>query len=1244
MATAVAAGKGVLFVAEKRAALDVVKRRLDEVGVGDVCLELHSNKANKRVVLAELERVFRLGRPAAAPIEELAAALQERRDRLNHHCRLLHSRLTPSGATPYEIIGRLVQFRHRGVKPPDFEVPAGREWTEAQLQGCVALVGDLSSRVEEMGTPDHHPWRGAGVESLLPNDVTRIAVKATTLVSRMSRLLPSLLGLRAILGREGEDHANSARALAAAALWVADAPTAIDGRALTSTTWENAREAIAELVANGKKLVSARASLQGRVAEAAWVADIAPIRLELVASGRSWLRFLRGSYRHAVRALRSLLIEPLPRPFDERLRIVDTLLAAQISRAHLEKERALGAEAFGSLYRGDGSNWDQLAAVETWERSREKRGVAPTFRTSLSGACERREELRSLANLIIQETNAIETELRDLFGLVKLDLGAAFEKTNLEEIEFGALCHCLDEWTAAPERAVEWIRYRIRSDEARRLRLDPLVERLYDGRLAPGAAVETLEMAYFELLFRDAVAEHPELAQFDGRQHQALVDEFRRLDLERIALARAEVALGHFRGMPNASQSLGQVAVLRHEFAKRRRHLPIRQLLRRAGLAAQALTPVFMMSPLSVAQFLEPGSVSFDLLLIDEASQVLPVDALGAIARCRQLVVVGDKKQLPPTHFFLKLAGEDQSIALAEDDLEAGDVESILELCEAQGAPQVLLRWHYRSQHQSLIAVSNHEFYQDRLFIIPSAHVEDPERGLRFRYLANGVFDRAASATNRVEAAAVAAAVMEHARTRHDLTLGVGTFSAQQRDAILDELEHRRRATPATEEFFVTDNAEPFFVKNLEAIQGDERDVIFISVGYGKDKSGFFSMNFGPLSSDGGERRLNVLITRARRRCEVFSSIRANEIDLERARGRGPAALKSFLQYAETRILGVGMPSGKDFGSPFEEAVAKELVRLGFEVEPQVGAAGFFIDLAVRDPGSPGRYLLGIECDGAGYHSARSARDRDRLRQQVLEDHGWSIHRIWSIDWFHRPEDELRKVVAAIESARMKRAGRAESPSPAVAEQTARADASMSILRETADDEDSGVLVEPYREAAFSVARGDEPHKVSPVKMADIVSRIVEIEGPIHEEEIARRVTTLWGLQRTGNRIGGAVRQGLKIAARRGSVIADGDFYRTDSNSTPMLRDRSGVDSATLRRPDMIPPSEIRYAIQCLVASHIGITSSEVVNRVSRLLGFKATSAQLRSTIEREIELLIQSGQLSEATDGFGGLSSRMLH
>ena len=379
-----------------------------------------------------------------------------------------------------------------------------------------------------------------------------------------------------------------------------------------------------------------------------------------------------------------------------------------------------------------------------------------------------------------------------------------------------------------------------------------------------------------------------------------------------------------------------------------------------------------------------------------------PVDALGAMARSAQVVVVGDDKQLPPTRFFSKMLDEDEAQGDG-DDLNAGDLESILGLCVAQGMSQRMLRWHYRSRHHSLIAVSNREFYDSRLFVVPSPTTVTAMHGLHFRPVKGGVFDRGGTATNRVEARAVAGAVIEHARRYPRQSLGVGAFSVSQRDAIRDELEVLQREHVELAPFFSTGRPEPFFVKNLENIQGDERDVIFISVGYARDPSGYMAMNFGPLSSQGGERRLNVLISRARERCEVFSSITADDIDLQRAKSRGAAAFKTFLRYAATGVLDSQAPTGGDYDSDFERQVAVALEGLGHEVHRQVGTAGFIIDLAVVDPSKPGRYLLGIECDGATYHSSRSARDRDRLREAVLRDRGWKIHRVWSTDWFHRP-------------------------------------------------------------------------------------------------------------------------------------------------------------------------------------------------------------------------------------------------
>ena len=359
-----------------------------------------------------------------------------------------------------------------------------------------------------------------------------------------------------------------------------------------------------------------------------------------------------------------------------------------------------------------------------------------------------------------------------------------------------------------------------------------------------------------------------------------------------------------------------------------------------------------------------------------------------------------------------------------DESTTASDIESVLGLFCSRGAHQRMLRWHYRSRHESLITVSNHLFYQDRLVVFPSPDRDRKKLGLVYRRLENAPYERSRTRTNPVEAKAVAAAVMAHARSQLPLpreqreTLGVAAFSVAQMDAVLNQVELMRRQDPSCEEFFSYPPHEPFFVKNLENVQGDERDVIFISIGYGRTEEGYLAMSFGPLNRTGGERRLNVLISRARRRCEVFTSLCADDIDLAKTSSAGVAALKTFLHYAQTGQMDVPAQTERPPDSEFEEQVLRQLTGLGHVVHTQVGSAGFFLDLAVVDPLHPGRYVLGIECDGARYHSARSARDRDRLRQSVLEGLGWRIHRIWSTDWFHNPDEELRKVVQAIETAR----------------------------------------------------------------------------------------------------------------------------------------------------------------------------------------------------------------------------------
>ncbi|MGQ0444423.1 MAG: AAA domain-containing protein [Beijerinckiaceae bacterium] len=368
---------------------------------------------------------------------------------------------------------------------------------------------------------------------------------------------------------------------------------------------------------------------------------------------------------------------------------------------------------------------------------------------------------------------------------------------------------------------------------------------------------------------------------------------------------------------------------------------------------------------------------------------------------------------------------EDDENAGAETYAIAGsakvaELESVLTLCEARGVGKKMLRWHYRSKHPSLIEVSNDAFYGGDLFLPPSpVSSRDGEGFVLVRV--QGAYDRGGKRTNEIEAKAIVEALTDHAKRNPDKSIGVVTFAIAQRDLILNLIEDARRREPALESFLI-DQVDETFVKNLENVQGDERDHILVSVGYGPRAAGGWldSMNFGPVSTDGGQRRLNVLFTRARYRCEVFCSFDPADIDTARATSEGVKVLKRYLTFAEKGILNEPAPTGKDYDSPFEEDVAREIKSFGFLADPQVGTAGFKIDLGVRDPKHLGSYILAVECDGAGYHGALWARERDRLRQEILESQGWRFHRIWSTDWFYRRSEELKRLRAVLEAARTK--------------------------------------------------------------------------------------------------------------------------------------------------------------------------------------------------------------------------------
>jgi len=560
-----------------------------------------------------------------------------------------------------------------------------------------------------------------------------------------------------------------------------------------------------------------------------------------------------------------------------------------------------------------------------------------------------------------------------------------------------------------PNALQNWLDYVRERNQLESIGLVKLAEHVENGAINIEQSEDAHRASMYDLLAREILREHPELGRFSGHSQEALQEHFseydnrlKRLQCERIAYQVDLNKIPNGNPGPRASDR-SELFLLKHECSKKSRHIPIRQLLRRAGNALSLLKPCFMMGPMSVAQYLAPGQIRFDLVVMDEASQIKPQDALGAIARGAQVIVVGDPKQLPPTSFFDRMVDDDE-----EDPTGIEESESILDAM-LPIFPARRLRWHYRSQHQSLIAFSNYSFYDSDLVLFPSPH---KEYGIRYSRLKRGCF---VNRRNLEEAKVISEAVREHFRLRPEESIGVVAMNTEQRHHIDLAIETLAKDDPLFQEYLEKDSVrqESFFVKNLENVQGDERDVIFVSMTYGpQEPGGKVYQRFGPINSDVGWRRLNVLFTRSKKRMHIFSSMGSDDIVAGSESRRGVKALRVFLSYCETGILhNTERETGRDPGSDFEIAVAAALRDEGFECVPQVGAAGYFIDVAVLDPGNPSRFLMGIECDGATYHSAKSVRDRDRLRQDNLERLGWNIRRIWSTDWFRNPRAEIQPII-----------------------------------------------------------------------------------------------------------------------------------------------------------------------------------------------------------------------------------------
>lgn len=770
-----------------------------------------------------------------------------------------------------------------------------------------------------------------------------------------------------------------------------------------------------------------------------------------------------------------------------------------------------------------------------------------------------------------------------------------------------------------------WLAYRKVYRELMDMGLTGFLQTIVDNQEIPAADYKGIfDKRFYSVWLDYAKGQLPGISGISQIELETLLGSFKNLDTNQFTIAQARIREILSEKLPNVNviaSANDQLGILRHEYFKQRRQMPIRKLFNCIPELVLRLKPCLMMSPLSVSLFLENPGYVFDVVIFDEASQVKPENAIGSIIRGKQVIVAGDTHQLPPTNFFQANLSDDD---LYDDDTEEDIAleESILDSC-ARVLPERYLKWHYRSRDEHLIAFSNAKIYDSRLTTFPSAVDHETDLGVEYVLVPDGVYERGGKKNNPKEAEKVADLVFEHFKKHPDRTLGIIANSDSQARTIEDVVNRRRAQHPRFEGFFSEEREEPFFVKSLESVQGDERDTIIFSVGYGKDANGRMVQNFGPINRDGGERRLNVAVTRAKFNFKLVASIGADAIEVTDSTKDGPKTLKAYIDYAQRGIVALTgeLEEGHElqFDSPFEESVYNFLTENGYNVATQVGCAGYRIDMGVKDPENPGRYVLAVECDGATYHSSRYARERDRLRQQVLENMGWHFHRIWSTEWIQATAAAKNSLLHAVQDAIFNAPKGGQLFEPTEMEPTVEA------LIDKVEEEQEFVglsTVLDFDHYVFAELKADDP-------FSDVekVRRIITVEGPVHYDYLARKMAPFMGFSRASSTV--KRRLDWYLAHLSKELERKDDFiYLKPVNPVYKMRIVSGRDITE------ICSEELEYAMVAVAKNTIGITEDLLIEETAHNIGFAHAKSKLKARLKDIFDSLVLKGVLSVLPSG----------
>ncbi len=1229
-----AMGRRVLFVSEKKAALDVVHKRLSQVGLRPFCLELHSNKSGKTEVLAQFSEALNVpDTQEPSEWQELTSEIQTLREQLNDYVAALHFQY-PNGFSAYDCFSHLVQAEE---VPDDLLTISCLTQTREEYGRVVQLIRDLSSAFEMLDDDARQ-----ALSWLDPADWSPVFEK--TLIASAQKLKQVLSTLQAAYSAFC-GHINLEPSDKIATIYA----TARFGEALKSVPSIPEALLSESIVEDAQFLTTFSETAQQR---RSLMEKLKPYNLEMIQSlDTAGLETRIQQNRQAFFLVRPFKNNALLKELaglkklggvkltiDELSRMLPTFAQWNETAQKYDSMAERGKKLLGTLWQEDATDWTTLPTVI--EAAQKIIALIREIANSSAPSAQHEDSDSSVLSAqyvaahIIEQCRKTLPKATEIYAagtpnhkLINDFLQAwntlqehvqkfanNYAKALLKGKSLSPLSESIDTLFAHRDSLRNYLRYKAYFEKAKNSGIQRFVKALENGKIPIQRASETFDAAYFKRMLDAILNDNRTLAQFNGLTQQQRIERFCELDDQYIQLTRklifAKLAANLPRRRTGSCPEGTELGLLKRECEKKARQKPVRQLLSEIPKLAATLKPCFLMSPLSVAQYLPADSEQFDMVVFDEASQIPVWDAIGVIARAKQLIVVGDPKQMPPTNFFQKGDNPDEEEI---DDFE--DMESILDECLAAGVHSSYLNWHYRSRHESLIAFSNHYYYKDRLFTFPAACLSD-RLGVSFHFVPDGVYDKRYSRTNRKEAEALVAYIFEQLEngSNKKRSIGIVTFSEAQKNLIEDLVEMERSRHPALEEYFSDQNDEPLFVKNLENVQGDERDVILFSIGYAPDSSGKFSMNFGPLNRQGGERRLNVAITRAKEQVVVFSSVHSYQIELSRTMAVGAAHLKYFLDYAE---------KGFDIQTTRAEAADKEnlsatiadfLRKNGYSVERGVGCSGYRIDVAVRHPEKEGTYLLGIECDGPAYAAQKTTRDRDHIRQSVLKSLGWHLWQTWSVDWLLDRKQTEKALLAAIDQALEDSASSAKQPEtqlpkPDTTKPEEAEPDEANVEGESPTEANVTLRMEHPTYSATDLACTRPMEEFHALEMRLFIRQqmldVIQQEAPICENLLKKRIISAWGFPRSTVKIQ-AVLNDCIPKDRPVTQFGEGRVFWNADQSPEEYRDYrvNGTAEQDKRAIDEIPIEELANAMRELLTDFAAIEQDALFLETLKLFGF----------------------------------------